>query len=668
MAPRLAKKVLLIGWDAADWKLINPLLDSGKMPFLESVVSGGVMGNLTTLRPILSPLLWNSISTGKRADKHGILDFFEPDPHIGGIRPVSSTSRKVKAIWNILTQRGFHTHVVGWFAGHPAEPINGVCVSPLYPIPLSASPTPWPLPEGSVHPASLRETFAALRVHPAELTAEELLPFVPRAAEVDQKNDRALESLAKVLAECCSIHNAATWILENREWDFLAVFYNAIDHFCHRFMPYYPPAMPGVSERDFEIYKDVVPSAYRLQDLLLGRLLALAGPDTTVMIVSDHGFHSDDLRPRNIVKEPAGNTAWHRPIGIVCLKGPGIRKDERVYGTTLLDIAPTLLTLFGLPVGQDMDGRLMTQALENPVQPDSIPSWEDEPGECGMHPAALRVDPAAAQAVLQQFVALGYMEPPGEDRDRAVASVLREHKYNLARVYLESLRPAEALPLLEQLSRDNPDQLRFALELARCYLALGRLNDAREVLLARAEQGSQPWADWLLGVTYSEQGDNEMAMPHLLQAEKANPRLPDLHLRIAATYRQMSRLTDARRAYQRALELDGDNPTAFVGLAMISLAERRYREAAEQALVAVGLDHYMPLAHYLLGVALARLRQFDRSVIAFETALSILPGYLKAHRWLATIHSRPGGDPIKAAAHRSAAEELRRQRLAQGVR
>ena len=61
-------KVLLIGWDAADWKIINPLMDAGMMPALESLVNNGVMGNLATLDPPLSPMLWTSISTGKHAD------------------------------------------------------------------------------------------------------------------------------------------------------------------------------------------------------------------------------------------------------------------------------------------------------------------------------------------------------------------------------------------------------------------------------------------------------------------------------------------------------------------------------------------------------------------------------------------------------------------------
>jgi predicted AlkP superfamily phosphohydrolase/phosphomutase len=61
------KRLLLVGWDSADWKLINPLMDAGAMPALEGLVNSGTSGNLTTLEPQLSPMLWTSIATGKMA-------------------------------------------------------------------------------------------------------------------------------------------------------------------------------------------------------------------------------------------------------------------------------------------------------------------------------------------------------------------------------------------------------------------------------------------------------------------------------------------------------------------------------------------------------------------------------------------------------------------------
>src|SRR5436305_6733171 len=92
---------------------------------------------------------------------------------------------------------------------------------------------------------------------------------------------------------------------------------------------------------------------YRFHDLMLQRLLELAGPEAHILIVSDHGFESGARRPRERV-EPA---KWHRPQGIFVLHGPGIRADERIEGATLLDVAPTALTLLGLPIGDDMEGK-----------------------------------------------------------------------------------------------------------------------------------------------------------------------------------------------------------------------------------------------------------------------------------------------------------------------
>ena len=103
--PSPSRKVLLFGWDAADWKVIHPLLDAGKMPHLARFLEQGVMGNIATLQPALSPTLWTSIATGKRPFKHGILGFSEPDPVTGGIRPITNLSRKTKAVWNILNLR-----------------------------------------------------------------------------------------------------------------------------------------------------------------------------------------------------------------------------------------------------------------------------------------------------------------------------------------------------------------------------------------------------------------------------------------------------------------------------------------------------------------------------------------------------------------------------------
>ena len=91
------------------------------MPNLERLINGGTIGNLAALSPMLSPILWTSIATGKRAYLHGVRGFAEPLPDRSGIQPVGTRSRKCKALWNILSQSGRPSVVCGW----QAEPSGG---------------------------------------------------------------------------------------------------------------------------------------------------------------------------------------------------------------------------------------------------------------------------------------------------------------------------------------------------------------------------------------------------------------------------------------------------------------------------------------------------------------------------------------------------------------
>ncbi len=364
-----ASKVLLVGWDAADWKMIHPLMDGGLMPHTRRLVEGGVLASLTTLSPVFSPMLWTSIATGKRPFKHGVLGFSEPTADGKDVQPVTNLSRKTKVVWNILNQSGKRCHVVGWWPSHPAEPIDGVMVSNHYQRAPKSTDLKWPMAPGTVHPPEMAAELAELRFHPLELAPEHVLPFVPHGDRIDQDKDRRLDMLLRTLADCTSIQSCATHLLETDPWDFSAVYFDAIDHFCHGFMKYHPPRQPFVSERDYEIFKNVVAAAYVYHDMMLGRLLELAGPDTNVILMSDHGFHPDHLRPHAIPAEPAGPAAEHRDLGILVLHGPNIKADELLHGASVLDIAPTILALFGLPPGEDMDGRPLLDAFVAAAEP-----------------------------------------------------------------------------------------------------------------------------------------------------------------------------------------------------------------------------------------------------------------------------------------------------------
>ena len=69
------------------------------------------------------------------------------------------------------------------------------------------------------------------------------------------------------------------------------------------------------------------------------------------------------------------------------MAGPGIQRDERIYGASLIDIAPTVLTLFGLPIGEDMDGRPLLEAFEKCRRSKPFQAGRQVEGEAGMHTA-----------------------------------------------------------------------------------------------------------------------------------------------------------------------------------------------------------------------------------------------------------------------------------------
>ena len=713
-------KVLLIGWDAADWKIIRPLMDAGKMPALQRMVEGGVSGRLATLRPILSPMLWTTIATGMRPYKHGVLGFSEPDPDTGRVRPISSASRKVKAIWNILNQNGLQSNVIGWWPSHPAEPIDGVMISNHYQRATAPAGKPWPIQPGTIHPQRLADPLKRLRMHPAELTAEHLLPFVPLAAEIDQEKDKRLEAVARTLADCTTIQSAATAVMQNEPWDLTAVYFDAIDHFGHGFMKYHPPRQQHIPEKDFELYQGVMEAAYRYHDMMLGVLLQLAGPETTVILMSDHGFHSDHLRPAHIPFEPAGPAIEHSPYGIIVVRGPGIKVAEQIYGASLLDITPTILELFDLPVGQDMQGKPLVEIFESTRQLQTVESWELIDGDSGMLPADYRTDPEEARQSLQQLVDLGYIEDPGENAELAVQRTTRELQFNLAQAYLDNNRFAEAKLVLEELWHEWPDELRFANLLLICYRSLDEVDnlerivdellEARQRLAISAREKVQEFQEkiqaeqerreaepdeneeeaakpiltpdeqhdfgryrvlsnpgplvepYLRGLVALARGDLAGAAERLLKVAAAKPRSVDMHLTIAEILVELKRWTDAREAFEFALEIDPERPRALFGLGRCCLAERQNLDAAEHLLEAVGMSYHFPQAHYHLGVALHRTNRLPEAIKALQVCLSQDPHNISAHRRLAHIYEHRLSDLQQAIHHRQAAQTIRARR------
>ena len=661
----LAKKVLLIGWDAADWKMINPLVEQGLMPAMKKFTEHGVMGNIASLNPMLSPMLWTSIATGKTADKHDILGFCEPDGTTGKVRPVTSTSRKCKAIWNILSERGIRSGAINWFASQPAEHINGFVVTDRFPHAMNQPDEPWPTISHSVHPDSLLEELAELRVHPADTTADQVAAFIPFISEVDPTRNQHIAMIRGLLAQCATIHSAATHLLQNEEWEFCAVYYDTIDRFAHAFMEFHPPKMEHVSDEDFRLYKDVMVSCYRFHDMMLSRLMEIAGDDCIVMILSDHGFQCDHLRPRGTSNIKDGQpVAWHRPYGAFAVHGPNIKQDERIYGASLLDITPTILNMFGLPVAKDMDGQSLTQMFidsdssdESNIHsfPEPIATYENDDTEEDDSRVLTsdEEDPWVAQQILQQLKDLGYVDEDDTE------SIVLDRKRNLAQVHMAAGRADEVIAICQDILADKPNDNGAKILLAQVKLAAGELDACEQIVKEiLKDKPDGPEANLHMGMIEFRRGHAEKALDYLSRAEEQHPNMSGLQEQVGQVYLYRKMWDDAERVFRKAIEVDTDSAPAYDGLGIALRQLGKREQAANAHMHSIALLHYRPQTHVNLGLVLAELGRMEWAIRAFNVAIDMAPDHPMPHRCLAEIYERAKNDPEQAKFHRDRAKTI----------
>ena len=665
-------KVLLVGWDSADWRIIRPLIDEGKMPVLKQMMEEGVYGNLATLQPVLSPMLWTSIATGKRPYKHGIHGFVEPKPDRSNVRPITLHSRKCRALWNILQLKGYRSNVVGWWPSHPAEPISGVMVSNNYHQVSDKRELneEWPVMKGTIHPEALKDTLAGIRFHPQELDNGELLAFIPKAEEIDQESDRRLLMCAKTLSEAISVHNAGTWLLGNKPWDFMGIYYDALDHFGHGFMKYNPPRRPHISEQDFELYKNVVQAGYRFHDMMLGTLLAMADEHTTVMLISDHGFHPDHLRPKDIPMEPAGPAIEHRELGIFVAKGPELKKGVEVFGANLLDVTPTILNLFDLPVGEDMDGRVITDIYQTPHEVKIIPTWESVEGEDGQNKGE-DLDEESSDETMDQLVALGYVDPLPDNLEERVSNIENELQYNLACAYMDGNEYRQAAIILKKLFENEPFEYRYGMKLAFCYQALNasfamkpvyeairNFHDAEIAFARKSLETIGPLVnefrqllveEWLVSKEV-EKKEKELAKREGKKDTSARERLkkPDSleESQAGEALEEDDRipnfaiLTSSHQKLLQDLNKKSNSIAWFLYYleGCVSLAQGYPKEARKCFEYALELEPNRPVTNLVLAESYLQENQYQNAQNCFEQALEFDPENAHAHLGLARVY------------------------------
>lgn len=407
-AEPLGRKLMIVGIDGMEWDIMGPMLEAGKLPTFAKLIHEGAFGEIRSLDTLESPVIWTSIATGMLPEKHGISGFVKRRPAAGSddrVVPFTANVRLTKAIWEILGERGLEVGVLGWLVTWPAQPVNGYMVSSYYEC-------QWETQIGGetydiTYPPDLWEDIAGFRLTEKDVGDEEVGRFLT-APVGDDRNLRAKRlAVERSYAYDESIRRVGRYL--QREWptDFYAIYFRGVDPPCHLFWTdMFPDAEPPPDEAEAEIFAETIPEYYVYMDEILAEIIETVDENTTVIVTSDHG-HSGP--------KPEGDSykfglAMHDPTGVLILWGKDIVPGVELTDAHVTDITPTVLALFGLPVAEDMDGKVLTEAIESSFLEEqpvlSIATYETEPQDGGEEPIESPVD----EEIKERLRSLGYIE------------------------------------------------------------------------------------------------------------------------------------------------------------------------------------------------------------------------------------------------------------------
>lgn len=602
--PRFAgPKILVIGLDGADWDILDRLEREGRIPNLARVRREGAWGVMRAEEPLLSPVIWTSLATGRTPRDHGIVGFLTV--RNGVTEPVRSDERQVRAFWNVASEAGLSVGIVGWYSTWPAEEVKGFLVSDRaghHQMEGSAGPAR----SGIAFPASLEPEIKALRERlEKEWGTQQAAGFFPQGLAGDAWGKMTSDQRDTFLGtlRTTDLYRRLTPELWRRfRPEVAAVYFEGTDSVGHLFGQYAPPLLPGIDPAEAQLFGSTWDRYYGHIDTIVGELVSGLNPaESTVIIVSDHGFKTGDRRPLGPTITVAGNQAplWHRPEGILMLWGRGIQGGKALTDHTAYDLAPTLFRLLGLPLAANLAGRPTDDAFTQDVlarATTTVPDFEARGDRKRAQPSDL---PAGEE--MARLKALGYIGggPSGSDPGRKPPegqAGVPLNRFNQGLILLNSGRLEEAGATFQALVRDAPGDPLGHIGVGLVLLRRGRGSEAIEPL-ERALRGNQDFAPALayLGEAWLQTGKPERAAPLLARAFERDPgqgRAALLLAQIEMARRNLPRSGELFEAARRFAPLQEDRGRACVGLAVL----------AEEA------------------------RQFDRAESLYNEALTLVPG------------------------------------------
>lgn len=261
-------RVLVIGWDGADWRILDPLLERGILPNLAALIARGGRTVLRSTLPTHSWSAWPSFLTGVDPADHGVYDILEPRDGSGSAYPVSFRSIRERTFLHDLAVAEVETVMLNVPLTFPPPGIRGKLVA------------------GGVLPKRRPFTF------PEGLAAELEVagaPFPINGMSWTTFHNRPGAFLEEVRRFVTARRRAALHILDTTDWRVAVVVFVATDRVHHCLAKYISPDHPEHERLSREPLAEQVRDVYRLLDEALGSIVERTGPEDLVMLMSDHG-------------------------------------------------------------------------------------------------------------------------------------------------------------------------------------------------------------------------------------------------------------------------------------------------------------------------------------------------------------------------------------------
>jgi predicted AlkP superfamily phosphohydrolase/phosphomutase len=268
------RRVMILGIDGGTLTVIRPLVEAGLLPTLARLMEGGSWGNLKSTIPPITPPAWTSLSTGTYPGKHGIYDFVSRRPRTYETWLATAARRDGAPLWELLSRAGRKVTVFNVPVTHPAKPVNGLFVGGMLTPPHAPDGT-WP-----------RDLLNDIRQQVPGF--DFLVPSLLVPGE-------ELQFLETISAENETTLRVARYLLAREPWDFCMVVFMAADHVSHFLWHEMEEGQKAAPQDPSSLQarlSTAIHDCYRQIDSALGELIASAGSDTYVIVVSDHGFGS----------------------------------------------------------------------------------------------------------------------------------------------------------------------------------------------------------------------------------------------------------------------------------------------------------------------------------------------------------------------------------------